>query len=80
MSRSQADEITRPGALRLRSGLAWLHRIIGLIAGAIFVLMGLSGAILAFREDIDELLNTSIMRVETPAQPSLRSIDDILAA
>jgi uncharacterized iron-regulated membrane protein len=43
-----------------------LHRTIGLFVGAVFVLVGLSGAVLAFREDIDELLNASIMRVDTP--------------
>lgn len=57
-----------------------LHRTIGLFVGAVFVLVGLSGAVLAFREDIDELLNASIMRVDTPAQASYRSPDDILGA
>ena len=57
-----------------------IHRTIGLFAGAIFVLVGLSGSILAFREDIDEWLNASIMRVEIPAQPALRPLDEILAA
>ncbi len=56
-----------------------IHRTIGLFAGAVFVLVGLSGAILAFREDIDELLNAPIMRVEAQAQ-SYRSPDEILAA
>ena len=55
-----------------------LHRTIGLFVGAVFVLVGLSGAVLAFREDIDELLNASIMRVDTPAQGSYRSPDEIL--
>ena len=41
---------------------------------------GASGAILAFREDIDEALHASIMRVEAPAQASLRPLDEILAA
>lgn len=57
-----------------------LHRTIGLFVGAVFVLVGLSGAVLAFREDIDELLNASIMRVDTPAQASYRSPDEILGA
>ncbi len=47
-----------------------IHRTIGLFAGAVFVLVGLSGSILAFREDIDEWLNASIMRVEIPAPPA----------
>lgn len=56
-----------------------IHRTIGLFAGAIFVLVGLSGGILAFREDIDEGLNASLMRVDMPAQPSYRPLDEILA-
>jgi len=57
-----------------------IHKTIGLFAGAIVVLVGLSGSILAFREDIDEWLNASIMRVEIPAQPAHRPLDEILAA
>lgn len=58
-----------------------VHRTIGLFAGAVFVLVGLSGAVLAFRENIDELLNASIMRVDVPsAQASYRSPDEILGA
>ncbi|TLG79342.1 PepSY domain-containing protein [Methylocystis sp. B8] len=57
-----------------------VHRTIGLFAGAVFVLVGLSGAILAFRENIDEWLNAPIMRVDAPAQASYRSLDEILAA
>jgi len=57
-----------------------IHQTIGLVAGAIVVLVGLSGSILAFREDIDEALNASIMRVQIPAQASRRPLDEILAA
>ena len=58
-----------------------IHKTIGLFAGAIAVLVGLSGSILAFREDIDEWLNASVMRIEIPAPPApRRPIDEILAA
>lgn len=58
-----------------------VHRLIGLFAGAVFVLMGLSGALLAFREAIDEGLNASIMRVGRPAQPAtFRPVEEIVAA
>jgi uncharacterized iron-regulated membrane protein len=57
-----------------------IHQVIGLFAGAVFVLIGLSGGVLAFREDIDEALNASIKRVEAPAQASLKPLDEILAA
>ncbi len=57
-----------------------IHKTIGLFVGAVVVLVGLSGSILAFREDIDEWLNASIMRVEIPAQAVFRPLDEILAA
>ena len=64
----------------LRRVFLRIHQIIGLFAGALFVLIGLSGGVLAFREDIDEALNAAIMRVEPPAQASLKPLDEILAA
>jgi uncharacterized iron-regulated membrane protein len=57
-----------------------IHRTIGLFAGAIIVLVGVSGSIIAFREGIDEWLNASVMRVEIPPQPVYRPLDEILAA
>jgi uncharacterized iron-regulated membrane protein len=63
-----------------RKALFQIHKIIGLVAGAIFVLVGLSGTVLSYREEADEFLNASLMRVETPAQASPRSLDEILAA
>lgn len=58
-----------------------IHRIIGLSFGAIFVLIGLSGAILSYRENIDELLNAAIMRVLPPDSNAVfRSVDEIVTA
>ena len=65
---------------RLRRIFMRIHQFIGLFAGALFVLIGLSGGLLAFREDIDEALNAAIMRVEPPAQASIRPLNKILAA
>jgi len=71
----------KPSALAFtRKFFLEFHKIVGLLAGAIFVLIGLSGGMLAFREDIDEWLNAPLMRVETPARPAYRSPDDILEA
>jgi uncharacterized iron-regulated membrane protein len=60
----------------------WLrvHRIIGLVLGALFVVVGLSGSILAFWQPIDEWLNAAIMRVEVPLQGAYRPLDEIFAA
>lgn len=57
-----------------------IHQIVGLFAGAAFVLIGLSGGLLAFREDIDERLNAPLMQVQTPSRSVYRSPDEILAA
>ncbi len=57
-----------------------VHQVIGLFAGAVVVLVGLSGSLLAFREDIDEWLNAPIMRVDAPPQSVYRPLDEILAA
>jgi uncharacterized iron-regulated membrane protein len=58
-----------------------VHRVVGLFVGAVFVLIGLSGALLAYRESVDEALNASMMRVATPpGEAAYRPIDDIVAA
>ncbi|HTV32308.1 MAG TPA: PepSY-associated TM helix domain-containing protein [Methylocella sp.] len=58
-----------------------VHRTIGLFLGAIYVLIGISGSILAFGQSIDEALNASIMRVEAPGvAAAYRPLDEILAA
>jgi uncharacterized iron-regulated membrane protein len=79
---SAVDATQRPPAgRRARTTLLQIHRLIGLTAGAVFVLIGLSGALLAYREAIDEALNASIMRVEPPAKDAaFRPVADIVAA
>jgi len=57
-----------------------IHLAIGLSFGALFIVVGLSGSILAFRQPIDEWLNAAIMRVEVTAQTTYRPLDQILAA
>ena len=56
------------------------HKIIGLFLGLVFVLIGLSGSILAFREDIDERLNYSLMRVASPHNASFKIISEIYSS
>lgn len=64
----------------LRTVFYRIHQYIGFVAGAIFVLVGLSGGVLAYRDDIDEWLNAPLMRVEAPEQGAFQSPDAILAA
>lgn len=56
------------------------HKIIGLFLGLVFVLIGLSGSILAFREDIDERLNYSLMRIASPPNASFKIISEIYSS
>ena len=56
------------------------HKTIGLFLGLVFVLIGLSGSILAFREDIDERLNYSLMRVSSPPNTSFQPINAIFSS
>lgn len=62
----------------------WLtiHLYLGLLAGAVLVLIGLTGSILAFQQEIDEFLNPHLMTV-TPAQTgeaAFRPLHEIMAA
>ena len=41
-----------PFKRRLRAALSWLHLWAGLTAGTVFALIGLSGTVLVFHEDL----------------------------
>jgi len=61
----------------------WLdvHLYVGLFAGAIFVIVGLSGSILSFRVEIDELLNSDLLIIPATSERSqaFHSYDDLIA-
>jgi uncharacterized iron-regulated membrane protein len=57
-----------------------IHGTIGLVLGAIFVVIGLSGSILAFRQPLDEWLNADIMRVIVPEDGAYRPLEELLTA
>jgi len=67
--------------LRLRKLSLTVHLYIGLLAGAVFVLVGLTGSILAFGGEIDAWLNADLMTVEAPSGSAAkyRPLDEILA-
>ncbi len=70
-----------PRQLNTRTAFLRVHRLIGLFLGAVFVLIGLSGSILAYRESIDEQLNAGLMRVDVPEKDAAyRPVDELLAA
>jgi len=64
----------------IRRAFVEVHRTIGLFLGAVIVLVGLSGSMLAYRQAIDEHLNASLMLVDIPPQGAFRPLDAILAA
>ncbi len=58
-----------------------VHRYIGLFLGTVFVVVGLTGSILAFWQAIDEWLNKDIMIVAAPPDDATyRPLDTIVAA
>jgi uncharacterized iron-regulated membrane protein len=76
--RGAAGAPTHP---RLRKLWLDLHLYIGLVVGALFVLIGLTGAILSFRAEIDEWLNADLLTLPPPAEAKapLVSLDEIIA-
>lgn len=62
----------------------WLdvHLYLGLIAGAILAVVGLTGGILVFYQEMQEVLNPELAIVSVPpeTQKQLHSLDDIVAA
>lgn len=57
-----------------------LHLYLGLSAGAIVALAGVTGAILVFYEELQEILNRDQIVVVVPAHPQVRSLDEMVAA
>lgn len=75
MSERHGNRIAR---FRLRPMWLKVHLWLGLWAGAVWVLMGLTGAVNVFRWDIDEWLNPELIVTE-PGE-TRKSLDEILAA
>ena len=60
----------------------WLkvHLYLGLFAGAVFVLIGLTGSLLAFGSTLDAWLNPELMTVPVANKNTIKPLDDIVAA
>ncbi|MBF9264662.1 PepSY domain-containing protein [Paracidovorax cattleyae] len=55
----------------LRAAIVQLHWFVGITAGTLLVVIGLSGALLAFREEILDLFNPGVRHVAPQAGPAL---------
>ncbi|MBY6243214.1 PepSY domain-containing protein [Methylosinus sp. Sm6] len=79
------SKAARPGGAPAQGRLRrlWLdaHLYVGLVAGAVFVVIGLTGSILAFRVEIDAWLNKDLLVLAaTPGAGAQKaSLDDIIA-
>ena len=71
-----AHRVRAPRAPGVRDLLKTLHRILGLAAGVLLVVSGLTGSALVFRAEIDTALNPGLLRVVPAAQRA--SLADIL--
>ncbi|MGZ8916509.1 MAG: PepSY domain-containing protein, partial [Methylobacter sp.] len=65
---------------RLLNRATWIkvHVYLALIAGFFFALMGLTGSLSVYREELDELLNPELV-IEQP-EGKRQSLDKIMAA
>ncbi len=62
----------------MRKRLWQLHSWLGLVAGLGLLVIGVTGSLLVFRDQIEALLNPALIRVGTPDAPRL-SLDALLA-
>jgi len=60
----------------------WLkvHLYLGLFAGVVLVLMGLTGSLLAFGSTLDTWLNPALMRAPVSNENTIKPLDDIVSA
>lgn len=63
-----------PQRRRLRPRLVLLHRYLAVALGAWFVLLGLTGIVLLFRDDVDRLLNPQLLRSHAASSTAVSPI------
>ncbi len=57
----------------------WLHRWLGLFAGLILAIVGGTGAIMSFQDDLLRWMNAGIMQVTVPEGATVLPLPDLLA-
>ncbi len=71
---SETGTSNNPRAFRDQRGRSWrqlwldIHLYLGLFAGALLVIFGITGSILVFWQEIDEWLNPDLLTVTVPKQ------------
>ena len=63
-----------------RYWLSFIHKFIGLSLGGVFVLIGLSGGVLVYRDAVDERLHPALMLVDSGFGQDFRPVDEIFDA
>ncbi|WP_341988234.1 PepSY-associated TM helix domain-containing protein [Azorhizobium sp. AG788] len=61
--------MTAKARWQVRPALVWAHRILGLATALFLVIAGLTGSVLAFHEELDQLLNPSAYRAKAHGAP-----------
>ena len=56
-------------AFQPRQLCLWIHRYTGLVMAGFLLLAGLTGALLAFHHELDDLFNHKLARVEAQNMP-----------
>ena len=58
-------------SFNLRQTCLWIHRYTGLVMAAFLIMAGLTGALLAFHDELDEVFNQRLAYVESAQTPLL---------
>lgn len=59
----------------MRSLLVYLHRYTGLLLVPFLIIVGLTGSVLAFYQELDRWLNPALLTVQVPEQPDAQLLD-----
>ena len=74
MEQPRQEPTKAAGSGRARRVAILVHRYVGLVMTAFLVVAGLTGALLAFNQELDTALNPALLRVEPPT-PGARLLD-----
>lgn len=81
MQRTTGKGLDRDTRKRLRAFWFKIHLYLGLVPGALFAIIGLTGSLLAFWPELDAGLSSDLMRISSQEEPrASRPLDEIVAA